>query len=979
MTLANTVNGPVSAALEADLRTVVQRNGIVIWLDIEGQYSAFVDQLKKDKELPYKVYGWRGSHLALLLELEHEAKGMGKPPLVIHLPGFNEETVKQTPLLELFFAGTRYWRRLDTLIEVAAGGRVLAEKIAEFRARPDVTLASADVWLQAQLKERTGEGFFAFLSELQPTAVLDDLLAGGALAERVKSPSDAKDIWERLAAWTGLSEAWREAVMTRGPQRAKDVAFVAASWALCVEYTDDLKRAARSGYLVGIRDLPKPVIAHCRAIAAHLRERHADFYKRTADETEALLPEELEAAKAEDLGEIDTFRFEEDRVLKAALAALHAEQWDQATAWAKLRVEVKNKENAKAAFWLKEDPNRLSAWQLVADAAALGQAIAGAGVGLGGGGLGGLEGAVAAYVEGGAAVDRAHRHLEQRRVSLLYPQLPDFETLRARLDGVRVCWQRWADGWAKEFNVLCRREGFLPGVSAQQRTLFDEVVKPLTQDAGITAYFLVDAFRYEMGEELYEALKDTGATEARIKARLAELPTVTEVGMNVLAPVAAQGKLSPTILNGNVTGFSTGEFKVNDPDTRRRAMHERVGGGACPLLQLEEVVSMETTTLKRKIAKAKLVVIHSREIDEAGEKGNGPAVFDHVMQKLRAAWRLLRDAGVKKFVLTADHGFLLLSEGTTTTQPHGRKIDPKRRYVFSGAAVDHKGEARVALSDLGYVGVDGALNVMFPESTALFDVGKRGASNFVHGGNSLQERVIPVLTLVHRGAVGGSTLQYTISATPREGVGGMHCLEIQLDVSQQSLNFGGSKEVELALRVEESADVQVELCQVRGGKARLAGGAIQAPVGEKFELFFRLSGSADARVLVELHHPSASVDVVPHTPEIRFEVTGTRRHTGARIVMPTPPAKKTSPTTTPATSSTSWLDSLPEGGVRELFAHLSAHGAVTEAEATAMLGSARELRKFSNAFEELAKKVPFAVRIDAGSGGKRYVRDGSNT
>jgi hypothetical protein len=64
------------------------------------------------------------------------------------------------------------------------------------------------------------------------------------------------------------------------------------------------------------------------------------------------------------------------------------------------------------------------------------------------------------------------------------------------------------------------------------------------------------------------------------------------------------------------------------------------------------------------------------------------------MQKLRAAWRLLRDAGVRRFVFTADHGFLLLDETTRAPQTHGRKSDPKPRYVWSTVAEDHAGEVR---------------------------------------------------------------------------------------------------------------------------------------------------------------------------------------------------------------------------------------------------------------------------------------------
>src|SRR5439155_22937969 len=138
----------------------------------------------------------------------------------------------------------------------------------------------------------------------------------------------------------------------------------------------------------------------------------------------------------------------------------------------------------------------------------------------------------------------------------------------------------WADGWARDFNALCKTNGFLAGPSFQQRTLFDEVVKPLTQEAGTTAYFVVDALRFEMGEELYRQVEGTPATTALLKPRLAELPTVTEVGMNVLAPVEKNGRLYMSMASdiGGVRGFRAGEFIVFDPETRKRAMHDRVGG-----------------------------------------------------------------------------------------------------------------------------------------------------------------------------------------------------------------------------------------------------------------------------------------------------------------------------------------------------------------------------------------------------------------
>src|SRR6266702_2459283 len=408
------------------------------------------------------------------------------------------------------------------------------------------------------------------------------------------------------------------------------------------------------------------------------------------------------------------------------------------------------------------------------------------------------------------------------------------------------CWS--SGGWP------CSTRCFPPGISHQQRTLFDEVVRPLAQEPGVTAYFVVDALRFEMGEELYRQMEGTPATTAMLRPRLAELPTVTEVGMNVLAPVARNGRLRVSLASdaGGVQGFHTGEFRVCDPETRKRAMHDRVGGATCPWLTLEEVVSRDTASLKRSVSQARLVVVHSREIDEAGEKGIGPAVFDLALQKLRAAWRVLREAGVRRFVFTSDHGFLLLEGDAAAAQAHGRRIDPQRRHVFSPVAADHTGEVRVALADLRYEGT--GTSVIFPESTAVFYTGQR-AVNFAHGGNSLQERVIPVLTVVHRTAAGGSGIRYGVTAEAREGVAGMHCIEARVEVlAQQSLDFGSPQEIELAVRVPDAEDVQVELCQARG-RARIAGSTIVAAVGEPFELFFRLSGATDTRALIQIHHP----------------------------------------------------------------------------------------------------------------------------
>ncbi len=977
--------GPVSAVLESELRERMQTHGIVVWLDADGHYSDFVDRLATSGGRPYGVHAFRGSFLELLMSLEGKADVVDKPRLLLHLPGFTEEDVHKTPLMELYKAGVRYRRKLDTLVKTAAGGRVPTGQIDAYLSRGVGSLAAADGWLAGLLGDGTIDGLTAQLRAMVPTVLLDDLLQGGFIARmglqadgqgRWAQPEAQNAVWKQLEAWTDLPDAWRQEVMPtqEGDRRERDVAFIVSSWALAVEYVADLSRLPVEPRLSKIPNLPKQVIGNCQALAAHLRLVYPEIYQQTADATEALLSAEVQAASAADLGKVDTFRFEEDTVLSAALLELSEERWDLVEAWATPRL-------AGGSFWLSVEPVRQSAWQLVQGAAQLGQAIQRAGVALK---AHTLEEALQRYTTAGMAVDQAHRHLEQRRAALLEPHLPAFEALRTRLDALRESWRCWADDWSRDFNALCKKQGFLPALDLQQRTLFDEVVRPMALKSGVTALFMVDALRFEMGAELFEAINGTPATTTMLRGRYAELPTNTAVGMNVLAPVAAQGRLEPVIRHGSIQGFQTGAFQVITPDKRRRAMWDRVGGTACPMKSLAEVLSMDAATLRSSVSNARLYIVHSQEIDQAGESGVGASAFEVVLRQLRSAWRLLREAGIRRFVFTSDHGFLLLDETVRQAQTHGRKIDPSRRHVLSGPAAERSNEAQVSLAALGYETGGEDLHLIFPVSTAVFDIGNK-VTDFVHGGNSLQERVIPVLTVEHRAQAGGDTLQYALSGQAREEVAGMHCLAVRLEViAQGALAFGGTREVELGVHPGDDA-IHVELCQVRGG-GRLSGGAILATPGEDFELFFKLSGPEDVRVLVTLA-PTGGANVEPLTLNTRFAVTMQRRALSrepdpAEDTTPesAPPSSTPSATPAPAVSAPSdqgdWLSQLPEGGVRRLFAHLATHGTVTEQETIVLLGGARNARRLARDFDTYAERVPFRIRVDVSGGMKRYIREG---
>ena len=51
--------------------------------------------------------------------LDCQEDGVAMQPMVLHMPGFNEEEIAQTPAYELYRAGRRYRIKLPTLITKA--------------------------------------------------------------------------------------------------------------------------------------------------------------------------------------------------------------------------------------------------------------------------------------------------------------------------------------------------------------------------------------------------------------------------------------------------------------------------------------------------------------------------------------------------------------------------------------------------------------------------------------------------------------------------------------------------------------------------------------------------------------------------------------------------------------------------------------------------------------------------------------------
>jgi hypothetical protein len=937
--------------IERDVLNELRRQGIVIWLDKDAHYTKLVDDLvakQANGDFPFPVVGFRGTFLDLLFKLEPYGSGLDKQPLLIHMPGFNYDNIRKTPVLELYEPGTPFRKGLDTLIREAATARVAPAEVEKFVAKQP-TLEDADAWLTSAVSQSTF-GLAAALDEFGPRMLADALAHPSSLAARVTAAEELATLKNYIHRLTGMDEAWETFSPGEGVKPLERVLHQLAAWVLTVEYVHDLRRPAHDERLRRLKDLSGPIVKACCDLAAQLRRENADAYERIADELEGFLEGELAAMSPEDLGQIDTFREEENRVLTGAVDALRKGDWGKAKAWWEAR-------QGDTSFWLQRDQLRRWAWTLVGEAADFGTILSRHPRPLQGART--LDEAAERYATGAYEVDRTHRRFEQRRLALLESRLPHYGALREVATELRRAHRSWADQLTRDFTTLCNEQGFLPSTGLRQRNLFEQVVHPLTLTSEKVAVFVIDAFRFEMATELVEELKGAG-TIVDLKPRLAELPTITSVGMNVLAPVVQADRLA---VAGIFQGFKTGEFTVRRPEDRSRAMGMRSAGRPALLLKLTEVCEASTAALTKDVKPHQLVVVHSKEIDDAGEANVGLPTFESTLRQIKAAWHHLQLAGVKNFVFTADHGFLLQDE-TTEIRPFGTKRDPQRRHILDEHARAEAGMVNVSVSSLGYDGLSGYL--LFRDDTAVFATGNPGAT-FVHGGNSPQERVIPVLTVTRKRAEQAGLLEYVVVFESLPDVLGLHRMRVSLRDAKTTLGFVAAKAIDLAFRVADRDEIRVVIKDI-SGPGELRSGRLRLPVGETWtELYFSLEGPADERVRVEIHHPDNVEKVRGATPETWYSVSGTA--VGSLTKTAKPPS-------TPPPAPEGWAGTITDEGIRKVFLHIEKHGVITEPEVTSLLGSPRAFRRFSLEFETHLPKLPFKVRIEAAEGGKRYVREG---
>lgn len=249
-----------------------------------------------------------------------------------------------------------------------------------------------------------------------------------------------------------------------------------------------------------------------------------------------------------------------------------------------------------------------------------------------------------------------------------------------------------------------------------------------------------DAFRYECAKELMERLELDEKCTPKLECMISGLPSVTSVGMASLLPhkeLQVDDKLNVT-----VDGQSCGDLSSRDKILKAQNENNVA-------LSFDEVASANKEKIRELLQKKNIVYIYHNQVDARGDKpASENEVFTACSEAIEEIHKLIKKLtgyiSAAKFFVTADHGFLYkrdkLHEFDKVSYDREICAYSNKRFLLTTQEVNEPGMKSRMMAYMNH------LYVTTPIGADIFKVAG-GGQNYVHGGSSLQEMLIPVIEL----------------------------------------------------------------------------------------------------------------------------------------------------------------------------------------------------------------------------------------
>ena len=250
-----------------------------------------------------------------------------------------------------------------------------------------------------------------------------------------------------------------------------------------------------------------------------------------------------------------------------------------------------------------------------------------------------------------------------------------------------------------------------------------------------------DALRYEVAADLLDELNKDTRNVAALEANLAMLPTETKYGKPILLPYHQAN------FNGGKMTLDK-SFIVDTLSQRSELLNQYKEGACCVDYQ---TVARGSQSSNRELFKKTLVYVFHNVIDDIGHSSNPTDVVEacrKTVEQLAAMIKSIHASfNVNRVLVTSDHGFLyndILFEEKDKQRIEEDTIEATSRYYLTESNVSVQGIVKYPLSDVSVMGED-SVYIALPLATNRLKT-PGGGYSFAHGGASLQEMIIPVIT-----------------------------------------------------------------------------------------------------------------------------------------------------------------------------------------------------------------------------------------
>lgn len=250
-----------------------------------------------------------------------------------------------------------------------------------------------------------------------------------------------------------------------------------------------------------------------------------------------------------------------------------------------------------------------------------------------------------------------------------------------------------------------------------------------------------DALRYEVAASLADQLRRETQSKVSLSSMQSIFPSITKFGMAALLP---HKELSAEVRNDILTVFADAQSTAS---TNRDKVLKNENPSSVAL-QYKNIIGMKRAERSALVKGMDVVYLYHDTIDDASHTSD-TSVFpacDKAISELKNLVRIIvNEFGGTRIMITADHGFLYTYSPLTEddkvdkTSFNGMDVEYGRRY-----AIMQKGAAPKYLMPVKFLDGKSEFDGFAPRESIRIKM-NGGGLNFVHGGISLQEMVVPVI------------------------------------------------------------------------------------------------------------------------------------------------------------------------------------------------------------------------------------------